>query len=242
MDWITPPTAINRLRSRIRGKKSLKALRAEGQGVDTFLTQVPGLIHVGAHLAQERGLYLALGLQVIWVEANPAIFKRLEKVLRGWPDQRPYCALLTETDGEDVDFFLSSNDGASSSVLRPGRLQEMWPSVDLDDKIRLRTQRMDSFAQQHKIDMRQYPGLVMDTQGSELQVLKGAGKLLSKFRFIKTEAMDFEAYENACLLKDIEEFLAPRGFREIARDLIAHKEGVGSAFDVTFESTRWHSG
>ena len=39
---------------------------------------------------------------------------------------------------------------------------------------------------------------MLDTQGAELLVLKGAAGLLHRFQFIKVEAADFESYANGC--------------------------------------------
>jgi hypothetical protein len=38
--------------------------------------------------------------------------------------------------------------------------------------------------------------LILDVQGAELKVLKGCGHLISKFRYIKLEAAEFEMYLN----------------------------------------------
>ena len=58
-----------------------------------------------------------------------------------------------------------------------------------------------------RIDRARYDALVMDTQGSELLVLRGAEPVLEHFRFIKTEVPDFEAYAGCAQLDDIERFL-----------------------------------
>ena len=39
-----------------------------------------------------------------------------------------------------------------------------------------------------------WDALVMDTQEPELLILKGAEPMLSQFKYIKTEAADFESY------------------------------------------------
>ena len=57
----------------------------------------------------------------------------------------------------------------------------------------------------------------MDTQESELLVLKGAESLLSKFKYIKTEATDFKVYKDCCLVEDLKNFLGKYGFKELNR-------------------------
>jgi hypothetical protein len=47
----------------------------------------------------------------------------------------------------------------------------------------------------------------MDTQGYELEVLKGAKKTLKKINFVYTEVNNTEVYENNALIEDIDKFL-----------------------------------
>jgi hypothetical protein len=74
----------------------------------------------------------------------------------------------------------------------------------------------------------------MDTQGSELLILKGAIGILPAFRFIKTEVADFAAYKDCCRLSDMDEFLRCHAFRRVATKRFARKAGTGSYFDVTY--------
>jgi len=45
---------------------------------------------------------------------------------------------------------------------------------------------------------------------------------------------DFEAYADCCLLRDIEQFLIGRGFREFSRRKF-RKRRVGNYYDVVYE-------
>ena len=66
----------------------------------------------------------------------------------------------------------------------------------------------------------------MDTQGSELQVLRGASVLLKCVRFIKTEAADFESYRGCTTVDELTDFLKARGFKLTHREAFAeHKNG-----------------
>ena len=81
---------------------------------------------------------------------------------------------------------------------------------------------------------RLHDSLVLDTQGSELLVLKGAVSILPQLKFIKTEAVDFEAYKDCTRLREIRQFLRPHDFREWRRVKIAYRPWIGSYFDVVF--------
>ena len=79
--------------------------------------------------------------------------------------------------------------------------------------------------------------MVLDTQGSELLVLKGAGDLLNGFKFIKLEVPDFEAYKDCPQVDDIDEFLRPYGFRERNRNRFAIRDAGGSYYDIVYEKS-----
>ena len=78
----------------------------------------------------------------------------------------------------------------------------------------MRSSRLDSLFVSKGIQPSDYPALVMDVQGAELLVLKGAGQMLGEFRFVKAEAADFESYIDCAKLEDLRQYLEPWGFRE----------------------------
>jgi len=86
-----------------------------------------------------------------------------------------------------------------------------------------------------QIDLRNYGALVLDTQGSELLVLKGAVPVLDKFKFVKTEVADFEIYTGCCHLTELTEFMNGHGFKLLRKEPIASTpDGVGTSYDVLY--------
>jgi len=55
----------------------------------------------------------------------------------------------------------------------------------------------------------------MDTQGYELEVLKGATDTLELIDYIFTEISNTELYKGTALIEDLDEFLTPRGFKRV---------------------------
>ncbi len=82
--------------------------------------------------------------------------------------------------------------------------------------------------------MADYDTLVLDTQGSELLVLKGAAALLPYFKYIKVEAADFDAYAGCCRLSELDDFARARGFRRMLTQRIAHKTAVGTYYELVY--------
>jgi 2-O-methyltransferase len=132
-------------------------------------------------------------------------------------------------------FHIANNEGASSSIYQFGEHRDIWPEVTYLSSRTLRSRRLDSLFCLEGISPSQYPTLVMDVQGAELLVLKGAGKMLKEFRFVKAEAADFESYVNCAKLNDLSKYLEPLGFKEIFRNQFASHPNGGNYWDVVWE-------
>lgn len=211
-----------------------RAKTAFGIGPNGFLKRVSGVVHVGANVGQERQLYDRHGLRVIWIEPIPEVFRVLRENIKDYPHQVAFQRLVTDMDDDEHIFHISNNRG-SSSIFPLKKHKELWPDVDYVEKITLKSTTLVSLFKNEGIDVSKYDALVMDTQGSEFLVLKGAADILRRFRYIKTEVADFEAYEGCCQVEDISAYLKDYGFREISRNRFAGKEGVGSYYDIVYK-------
>ncbi|GMR17055.1 MAG: hypothetical protein BMS9Abin32_109 [Gammaproteobacteria bacterium] len=83
--------------------------------------------------------------------------------------------------------------------------------------------------------MNVFDTLVLDTQGSELMVLQGAGTLLHDIRYIKTEVADFEAYKGCARLHELSAYLEAFGFAETSRERFATRSQGGSYYNVIYQ-------
>jgi FkbM family methyltransferase len=198
----------------------------------SFLPWTRGVIHVGANTGQERDVYGIYGIPVLWIEPIPEVFVRLTENIRAYPEQQALQALLADKDGSTVEFYLADNDGMSSSMLTP-HLHKSASPIKFDKTIALTTTTFESLAREKHIDLKLYNALVLDTQGSELLILRGAKGELHNFDIVKAEIIDFEAYVGAPKLVDFAAFMESAGFEEMARECI-FKHELGMAFDVTY--------
>jgi FkbM family methyltransferase len=199
-----------------------------------FLRAARGVVHVGANVGQERDLYDRLGLDVLWIEPIPDVFATLTANIARFPRQRALECLVTDRDDVPYEFHIANNGGESSSILPLEQHRDLWPKVAFTSTITLRSSTLATLLERERVDLARYDTLVMDTQGSELLVLKGAGSLLDRFRFIKTEVPDFEAYAGCARLDDIAGFLQERGYAELIRNRFATRAGGGSYFDIVY--------
>jgi FkbM family methyltransferase len=202
---------------------------------NAVLRNVKGVIHVGANTGQEIGLYDRYGLSVVWIEPNPDVFNTLQSNLNGFPRQIAIKGLVTDLENVEYQFHLANNNGESSSILELNLHQDIWPEIRYEKTISLLSSTLPSLLKDNDIDTGNYDMLVMDTQGSELLVLKGAIPILKGFTYIKAEVPDFESYKGCCQLKDLQLFLDQQGFREYSRHPFAKRRGGGSYFDIIYK-------
>ena len=77
-------------------------------------------------------------------------------------------------------FHIASNEGASSSILPLAKHREMWPDISFLNDITLKSTTLTMFVRKEKVNLADFQALVLDTQGSELMILKGASAVLPR--------------------------------------------------------------
>ena len=232
--WTSEPlNVLRRLKQKLFPRPEYIGIR--GDHPLRFTEKSTGLIHIGAHEGEEAWIYDALKVpRVIWVEADPELMDRLRAKISQYRGHLAVESLLTERAGELVKFHVTNNDGASSSILPLGRCTEMYPEIEVTGVKELRSNTLDDLLT--KLDpVGLIDTMVIDVQGAELAVLKGAAVTLRQFRRIFAECADFELYQGCCTLASLSEFLRVQGFIETARHVAKETAGVGSAYDILFE-------
>jgi FkbM family methyltransferase len=103
-----------------------------------------GVIHVGVSSGYEFDSYRRARLEsMIYVEAIPEVFARLQRRISADSRHRAINALCTDRDGDMVDFHVASNDGQASSIFEFGSHAERHPTVKYVATIKLRTTTLD---------------------------------------------------------------------------------------------------
>ena len=200
-----------------------------------YLENVTGVIHVGANVGQSRDLYDFYALNVIWIEPIEKTFKTLEKNIKNYPKQKAYNYLITDKDDKSYDFFITNNN-VSSSIFKLSQHKKLFPDVKESYSIRLQSKTLKTLLEEKKININNYQFLNLDTQGSELLILKGASSIINKFSFIKTEVANFEAYENCAQLDEMNCFMDNNDFKIKEKVQVAAKRNVGNYFEITYQS------
>ncbi len=205
------------------------------------LKQARGILHVGANMGQEAAQYDRNGLDVLWIEPIDRVFAELQANIAAYPRQRAIKALVTDQDGRRHTLHIASNGGSSSSILEFGQHTDIFPDVTFVRDLPLVGVTLTTLVAQEKVDMSKYDMLLLDTQGSELLVLKGAIALLPHFKFVQVEAADFEAYKGCAKVHEIDAFMAANGFISCHRKRTSQHPDGGQYFEITYgrEPPNW---
>lgn len=129
------------------------------------------LVYVGLHRGESfRRIFRNYGT-CYGFEANPDLFAQLEKEFRRFSHVRLHNKAVADFDGE-VDFNISSNDGASSSL---GNFDDNWENfksgqVRINRTIRVPCINLFNFLTAEGVEF--IDDYVSDIQGMDLQVLR----------------------------------------------------------------------
>lgn len=149
-------------------------------------------------------------------EPIPELYKKVEMVTKEFLNISTYPLALSDKEGS-ADFFVSSQNttpnkpSASSSLLAPEKHLEEYPDIHFDRKITVPTTTIDLWAKKNNVDHIDF--MWLDTQGSELMILKHATSLLKTVKYVLVEVEFIEAYKNQPLFGEIKEWMETQGFK-----------------------------
>lgn len=173
-----------------------------------------GVIHVGAHDGCEAHEYLAAGLRdQVWIEPQPDAFDRLKRATSDIAGARCFNVACGPTPGEAEMHLLAGNEGRSSSLLPPAIHLERFPDITPAGTIRVPVVPLDDLLAREGVEPAHHPLLVLDVQGYELPVLRGAPRYLAQHcRAIVSEVAAVELYKGGALVRELDDFLARARF------------------------------
>jgi len=179
-----------------------------------------GVIHVGAHWAEEHEDYLKCGIErFVYIEpCRDAYIKMLDKVSyynagnviceSKIPAIKSFNVACGSEEADMPMYVSHKNQGQSNSLLKPELHLQQHPEVVFDDAEVVKVVTLDSLA----IEKEGYDMLAMDVQGYEGEVLKGATETLKHINIVYTEVNRGETYKGNMLIEEMDEFLWEHGF------------------------------
>jgi FkbM family methyltransferase len=170
-----------------------------------------GIIHVGGHFGQEIPFYLEN------ITKNVVVYEPLEMCFKQLFDKYGYMVdcrkkAVGSINGEIELNVETANYGQSSSVLKPKKHLEQYPEIVFDNNEKCKIVTLDEDIKNPD----DFNVLIVDVQGYELEVFKGATNLLSKnIKYIICEVNIEEMYENCAMVGDLDSYLNDFGFKRI---------------------------
>jgi len=179
--------------------------------IKNYQLEIRGCIQVGAHYAEEHDTYVRLGIKnIVYIEpCKPAYNKLLQKFKDGSDCNVIIWNVACGECYAEMEMFVShNNEGQSNSLLKPKLHLKQHPEVVFTDTEKVLVVPLDSL----DIDISKYNMLMMDVQGAEGDVLKGAKNILKNIDVIYTEINTDFTYENCMLVQEMDIFLSKYSF------------------------------
>jgi len=172
--------------------------------IDKALSYSPinNLIHIGAHEAQEIWLYDQYDFKKIYlVEPLPHCVEIIKDKISDTPKYQLFNCALGSTDGTSQIFIADGYDSGSSSLLEP-RDSDISFSTCVDINVR-------KFS---SLEIGDVDVAVIDTQGFEIEVLKGFDEKIFDINFAIVEFANYEGYIKQPTYKELRKFMKKKGF------------------------------
>lgn len=178
--------------------------------INKYNLDIKGVVQIGAHFGQELEAYLNYGIRnFVFFEPHPETFKVLEKTVGNCGTCIPLA--LANYIGEADMFCETANQGMSNSLLEPDTHLSQYPHIQFNNKIKVNVSKLDEFlifAPNHNF-------LNIDTQGTELEILKGGPQFLNYVDYIMVEVNRDEVYKGCAKVEEIDSFLSNFGFKRV---------------------------
>lgn len=163
------------------------------------------LIHIGGHIGQEINFYKSLNLDVVkYFEPVKEFADIIESKISNLSNFELFRFALGSENINKLIYIADKgkdDDSGSTSLLEPKKSNI-------------------SFTNSQFVEVRKYANLnisnidvaVIDTQGYELEVLKGFESKINTFKFLILEFSNFEGYKNQVVYKELNKFLKLNNF------------------------------
>jgi FkbM family methyltransferase len=192
-----------------------------------------GVIHVGGHLGEEYSIYKRAGARrIAFFEPLPDLFDALRRRFENTED----VVLINRALGarnEVREMNIGRGGRESTSFLRPTTL---YDGCFEEQRLPLEIVTLDSWVRTDPHG-NEYNMLVTDTQGFDLEVLKGSQETLHQIEYIYTEVSNGH-YEGEPTVEQFDAFLAPFGFIRKDMSLYGSWKGQDAWGDLFYARRR----
>jgi len=172
---------------------------------------IRGIIHIGAHQAEEHSLYLLNNIEhVLWIECNNEYEDIIIQKIQGNKNHKVIIQCIANIAQTQV--FNISNNGQSSSFLDFNFHKYLYPNIKYTKQKIVKTLRMIDIINLYNINLNNYNAINIDVQGYELETIKSFDDTIKNFDYIYTEVFLESLYHNCPLINEIDNYLLKYNF------------------------------
>jgi len=166
-----------------------------------YRIKADGVIHCGAHFASEHKEYVAAGIKrFAYIEPCKETFTVLRNKFAAHHHIQLFNVACGDVEGEHIMYTGSQNQGQSNSLLQMDKHLEIHPGITLDKTELVTVKKLDSLGLAHK----GFQLLVMDCQGFEGRVIKGAEQTLKQINYVYSEVNKDSVYKGCTLIGELD--------------------------------------
>ena len=177
---------------------------------EKYNLNVSGLLHIGGHYGGELQKYKSHNIDnIVLFEPLSSNFSVLSEAVKNIGGNIVAHQVALGNGNRKVTMNISSNEAQSSSILTPKVHLTAHPEVSFSGTEEVEMKKLDDY------DYKDYNMIVVDVQGYELEVLKGASETLHNIDYIYCEVNRDEVYEGNARVEEIDEFLSTYGFKRV---------------------------
>lgn len=176
-------------------------------------------------------------LKIYCVEANPEVLPRLKEAISDRKNIELKNMALGSVPGESYlhvtanQLSSSLNELNSTEVSHLPEDHQSW--LEEVKRVKVQVSTLDAeFKNESQVLL-----LKLDTQGTELDILKGGVELLKRTRFVLTELNNHQLYKGACQYYEVDEFLRDNSFRLVDVVVTYHTNEEVQEYDALYENT-----
>lgn len=172
---------------------------------------------------------------VIGFEPIVKMFRIAQKANEGNPKVTIRNLALYNTIGKKeinitANFLSSSIHELNNTEIshQPGAQQDKFSLIE---KQEVRTSTLDEETK----SLEEILLIKIDTQGSELHILRSGIETLKKTHLVLVEMNNHELYKNGCQYYDVDEFLRKQQFRLVDMIVVYRPDGLAMEYDAIYE-------
>lgn len=177
---------------------------------EKFATSFNTLYVIGAHKFQEYHILTETfpSLKNIYLfEPLPHLQQFLKELQLHDPRIKVFPYAIANYDSTNT-FFITDNDGQSSSLINMKKHKEIFPHVKVISAIEVKVRKLETVIRENSLELPDI--LYLDTQGAEFLILSSIPiEILKNIKIIYTECSTEEIYDGSKHLNEIIKFLEP---------------------------------